>query len=432
MLQTKLFSAKIPAIALVMASCTASANIDYHRLVWDADPAHQAVIGFTQTNSEETATVKYGYSTDESTWSQQAVSNSQAFDGTNFTSSFVRLTGLTENSAVYYRVCEGDSCGDRLWFKTAATDNSPFVMLAGGDTRTGWSTRKLGNQLLDKIRPLFIMHGGDFTAANNGNQMREFFKDWRLTFSNDTIDGIAYKRIYPLVPTFGNHEDGDYSTLCKVFGVDYNNDGVCTDDDTYGAFDISPLLRIYTLNPEYKNSGWSTQATAQKNWLASDLTANSDKVSWRFAQYHKPIFPHSKSKVENPILFTWWANEFYNNKMNLVFESDTHFSKVTYPVIPVGNTFQVTTTGGTFFAGEGSWGAPARSANKNYPWTLENESIQQFKILTISSDKVEMCTAQFDSGASTAVSTVSAQNALIMQRYYPQAWTGGVATTLAI
>ena len=245
MLQTKLFSAKIPAIALVMASCTASANIDYHRLVWDADPAHQAVIGFTQTNSEETATVKYGYSTDESTWSQQAVSNSQAFDGTNFTSSFVRLTGLTENSAVYYRVCEGDSCDDRLWFKTAATDNSPFVMLAGGDTRTGWSTRKLGNQLLDKIRPLFIMHGGDFTAANNGNQMREFFKDWRLTFSNDTIDGIAYKRIYPLVPTFGNHEDGDYSTLCKVFGVDYNNDGVCTDDDTYGAFDISPLLRIY-------------------------------------------------------------------------------------------------------------------------------------------------------------------------------------------
>ena len=409
MLKTKIFSAKMSVLALVMASCTASADIDYHRLVWDADPAHQAVIGFSQSNSSEVASVKYGYSTDESTWSEQAVSNSQNFDGTKFNSSFVRLTELKENSAVYYRVCEGDSCGDRLWFKTAPTDNSAFVMLAGGDTRTGWSTRKLGNKLLAKIRPLFIMHGGDFTSANNASQMKEFLKDWRLTFSNDTIDGVAYKRIYPLVPTFGNHENTEYSTLCKVFGVDYNADGVCTDDDTYGAFDISPLLRIYTLNSEYKNSGWSTQATEQKNWLASDLNANSDNVSWRFAQYHKPIFPHTNSKSENPILFTWWAEEFYDHKINLVIESDTHLSKVTQPVIPVGNTFQVTTTGGTVFAGEGSWGAPARSADKDYAWTLESENIQQFKILTVSPDKVEMRTAQFDSGASEKVTTISAE-----------------------
>ncbi|NQY33475.1 MAG: DNRLRE domain-containing protein [Alteromonadaceae bacterium] len=409
MIKTRVFSTKLLALALVMVSYTVSADIDYHRLVWDADPAHQAVIGFTQTNSNETATVKYGYSTDENNWSVQSVSNSQGFDSNRFTSSFVRLTGLTENSAVYYRVCEGNTCGERLWFKTAATDNSPFVMLSGGDTRTGWSTRILGNELLAKIRPLFIMHGGDFTSSNNASQMESFFDHWQLTFSNDIIDGIAYKRIYPLVPTFGNHEAGDYSTLCKVFGVDYNDDEECTDYDTYGAFDISPLLRIYTLNSEYKNSGWSTQAAAQANWLASDLAANSGNVSWRFAQYHKPLFPHSTSKSENPTLFNWWADEFYNNAMNLVFESDTHLSKVTSPVEPVGNTFQVTTTGGTVYAGEGSWGAPARSANKNYPWTLENESIQQFKILTISSDKVEIRTAQFDSGASTDVSTISAQ-----------------------
>ena len=409
MLKTKLFSAKLLALALVLASGTVSANIDYHRLIWDADPAHQAVIGFSQIDSNEIATVKYGYSTDENNWSLKSVSNSQGFDGNNFTSSFVRLTGLAANSAVYYRVCEGNSCGERLWFKTAPTDNSPFVMLSGGDTRTGWSTRILGNQLLAKIRPLFIMHGGDFTSANNASQMEGFLTDWQLTFSNDIIDGIAYKRIYPLVPTFGNHEDDDYCTLCKVFGVDYNDDEECTDYDTYGAFDISPLLRIYTLNSEYKNSGWSTQAAAQANWLASDLAANSGNVSWRFAQYHKPLFPHSTSKSENPTLFNWWADEFYNNAMNLVFESDTHLSKVTSPVEPVGNTFQVTTTGGTVYAGEGSWGAPARSANKNYPWTLENESIQQFKILTISSDKVEIRTAQFDSGASTDVSTISAQ-----------------------
>jgi serine protease len=410
----KRLSAKLPALALIMASYTVSANIDYHRLVWDADPAHQAVIGFSQSNSSEIATVKYGYSTDESTWIQKSVSNSQNFDGTNFTSSFVRLTGLTENSAVYYRVCEGNSCGERLWFKTAATDNSAFVMLAGGDTRTGWSTRKLGHQLLAKIRPLFIMHGGDFTSANNASQMKEFFKDWQLTFSNDNINGIAYKRIYPLVPTHGNHENGDYKTLCRVFGVDYNADGVCSSDDTYGAFNISPLLRIYTLNSEYQRSGWSTQAAAQANWLTRDLGDNSSNVSWRFAQYHKPFYPHISSKDENPALFAWWANEFYNNAMNLVFESDTHLAKITHAVIPVGDTFQVTTSGGTVYAGEGSWGAPVRSTNKSYPWTIDAQSIQQFKIITVSNDAVEIRTAQFDPGASTISAQQRANNATVL------------------
>ena len=315
---------------------------------------------------------------------------------------------------MYYRVCEGSTCGDRMWFKTAPTDNSAFVMLAGGDTRSGINTRRLGNALLAKIRPLFIMHGGDYTNSNNAEQIKAFLDDWKLTFSNDTIDGIAYKRIYPLVATHGNHEDKDYRTLCKVFGVDYNGDGVCTDDDTYGAFDISPLLRVYTLNTEYRNSGWSKQAIEQNKWLAKDFATNKNKTNWRFAQYHKPFFPHSKAKKDNSILFKWWADEFYHNALNLAFESDTHITKVTHPVIPVGNKFQVTTTSGTIYAGEGSWGADARAANRPHAWTIDLASVQQFKIVTVSSDKVEMRTAQFDAGASTLSAKQRANNATLL------------------
>lgn len=39
MFKTKLFTAKLLALALVLALCTASADIDYHHLVWDACPS---------------------------------------------------------------------------------------------------------------------------------------------------------------------------------------------------------------------------------------------------------------------------------------------------------------------------------------------------------------------------------------------------------
>ena len=52
------------------------------------------------------------------------------------------LTGLTADSPVYYRVCDQDGCGQRFWFRTAPNDDTPFVAIMGGDTRTGWDTRR--------------------------------------------------------------------------------------------------------------------------------------------------------------------------------------------------------------------------------------------------------------------------------------------------
>ncbi|WP_346469157.1 metallophosphoesterase [Pseudoalteromonas phenolica] len=124
------------------------------------------------------------------------------------------------------------------------------MAIAGGDTRTGWTNRQNGNKLVAKIRPLFIMHGGDYTNANTASEMSSYLNDWQLTFSADSIDGLNYKRIYPFVATHGNHEDDNYKTLCQVFGVDYDINNVCDAKDTYGAFNVSPLLRVYTLNSQ--------------------------------------------------------------------------------------------------------------------------------------------------------------------------------------
>ena len=93
---------------LALASCTASAKIDLHRLTWHADPAHQAVIGFTQTDSADTVTVKYGYSTNESNWATKSVSNTEIFKsgskkgkGGSLTSKFVRLRNHSLLTSLY-------------------------------------------------------------------------------------------------------------------------------------------------------------------------------------------------------------------------------------------------------------------------------------------------------------------------------------------
>jgi len=373
------------------------ADSKQHRLVWDNSPSTQATIGFTPSGSSDHH-VKYGFTTDETSWSRKSITASHTFEGA-LSSQFVKLIGLPTNSAIYYRVCDNSGCGTRLWFKTAPTDNSPYIAIAGGDTRTGWTTRKEGNKLVAKIRPLFIMHGGDYTNANSASEMSSYLNDWQLTMSSDVINGISYKRIYPFVATHGNHEDGNYKTLCEVFGVDFDNNNTCNANDTYGAFNISPLLRVYTLNSQFKNSGWSSYATAMNNWLKQDLSSAGSSTKWRFAQYHKPMYPHYSGKSDNTELFSWWAQNFYDHGMNLVVESDTHINKITQALKPSGSSYNTTTTGGTVFVGEGSWGAPARSANDPKSWTIDLASIQQFKVITVTADKIEVKTAQFNSSA---------------------------------
>jgi hypothetical protein len=364
------------------------------RLSWDYDPAHTAVVGFTPKDGKNYRVI-YGYSTDESLWDSKDATISHTFNRSLVTK-FARLENLKAGSDVFFRVCNGERCGKRMWFKTAPEGDKPFVFVAGGDTRSGWSTRRAGNKLISKIRPLFVMHGGDFTNGNSAREMKSLLLDWTLAYSQDKIEGRDYTRVYPIVPAHGNHEDGNLRTLCEVFGIDGNRDGECTKEDTYGAFSVGSLLRVYTLNSQFKYSQWSSEASEMNSWLRKDLQDKGAKAQWRVVQYHKPMFPHYSKKHTNPTLQRWWAELFYESSVNLVVESDTHIAKVTTTIKPNGDGFVATTKGGTLYVGEGSWGAPARSANRPYDWTLDLASIQQFKVVTVKKSEMDVRTAQFD------------------------------------
>ncbi|ROS05500.1 calcineurin-like phosphoesterase family protein [Sinobacterium caligoides] len=386
---------------LITASTSVLADSQWVRLGWANNASNEATVSFTAKGENNNPYLKYGYSTNESDWLTEAVTFNTTM--ASITSKHVRLSNLQADASVYFRVCDDSGCGDRFWFKTAADDNSPFVFVAGGDTRSGTSDRQAGNRLVAKVRPLFVMHGGDFTNSNNNSQWQQWLTDWELTYSKDVINNIDYKRIYPLVSTHGNHEDGDISTICKMLGVDPNHSNDCSAKDTYYATSISPLLRVYTLNSQFMSQSTSLK-NAQNDWLKNDLAENGSSASWRFAQYHKPMFPHYTGKSDNKTLFDWWAKVFFDYAVNVVVESDTHLTKITEILEPQGDGFAGVDEGvsaGTIYVGEGSWGAPARSANDAKSWTIDLASIQQFKVISVSEDTVSVRTAQFDSSAST-------------------------------
>lgn len=399
MRNTLLLTASLVSTLLMAPQATAGSK--WVRLGWLGDASSEATVSFTPDGTNNNPYVAWGYSTNESSWSFQPVALTTTM--VSITSKHARLENLTPNSEVYFRICDDAGCGERFWFKTAPTDNSPFVFVAGGDTRTGWTNRQDGNRLISKIRPLFVMHGGDFTDSNNNSQWTQWLIDWELTYSSDTIDGLAYKRIYPMLGTHGNHEDGDFATICNMFGIDADGNGSCSANDTYYSVAVSPLLRVYTLNSQFMSQS-SAMQNAQNNWLDADLSGNGGSAAWRVAQYHKPMFPHYSGKADNPTLFNWWAQRFFDHGMNLVVESDTHLTKITEVVAPSGSTFVGSAEGisaGTVYVGEGSWGAPARSANDPKPWTVDLASIQQFKVVTVSAGQMQLRTAQFDGSPST-------------------------------
>lgn len=420
--------AALAGLTLLASTSVALAGSQWVRVGWQGNASKEATISFTPSGSNNNPYISYGYTTNESSWSTRPVTFTTSM--ASITHKHIRLSGLNPDSPVYFRVCDNNGCGDRYWFRTAPNNNSPFVVVAGGDTRSGWTNRQDGNRLVAKIRPLFVMHGGDFTNSNNYSEWRQWLIDWELSYSSDNINGYDYKRVYPMISTHGNHEDSDISTICRVFGVDATRNNSCSANDTYYSVDVSPLLRVYTLNSQFQGES-SSLRNAQNNWLANDLASNGSDSTWRFAQYHKPMFPHYTGKSDNRTLFDWWAQLFYDYSMNVVVESDTHMTKLTDVVVPSGNNFSVASSG-TVYVGEGSWGAPARSANDPKSYTLDLASIQQFKVITVSNDGLDLRTAQFNSSASTLSRTQRNNNPTVLPNNVSWWSANGVGEVLAL
>lgn len=430
-------------------SLPATAAVDLVRLVWTDDPTSTLTIGWRQ-GSGDPVQVRYRDRNDPfAPWSVNtnfrtgSLVNLATGPDTGgpagvvptqdpFTSTFTDLTGLAPDTDYEFEICDSEGCThDYMYFRTAPATPKPFTLIAGGDSRRSSSAfgpndeaRRRGFRLVGKIRPLAVIFSGDFMDEGVYGEWLIWMNEWQLTRSSDG-------RMYPLVPTHGNHENQDREMIAKVFGT--NNQGPANAWGTFGKLTIGGnMLRLFTLNSSLDPStsvafggsiGYNDlRATdsavtdawaAQNTWLAEELAqADAENIVWKLANYHHPIRPHDSGKDDGIGRYAEWAPLFDAHNVDLAIESDTHNLKVTVPLVPTTNTADASPTAtaeedfieadwaagrhGTVFIGEGSWGAPKRAVNDDKVWTLASDSVWQFKLLHVAPEALTVHTVIFE------------------------------------
>jgi hypothetical protein len=349
-------------------------------LVWNSDPTSTITIAWDQLLGKNPV-VYYGLEDFGRDWSKYSNSTkpsrtTSGYRGMN--THFAQLTGLLPNKNYYFIVKDSKGLSDRMWFKTAPDNPQPFSLLVGGDTKSSGEALRAGrfsNQMVPKLRPLFVVYNGDFTSGDgtNDENWKQWFSDWETLTKTD--DG----RMFPLVPVHGNHENGDKTVLNKLFNTPYQYDD--PENIYYSLSFGGDYFHFIALNSEIEEGG------KQKEWLEKDLKEHYH-YQFKMAGYHKPFRPHTKRKSENEAQAEHWAWLLYQYGLDLSTDGDSHMSKITYPLKPVSldkdsSGFIRDDYNGTMFIGEGSWGASPRPNDDDKSWTMRSGSFNQIKWLQV-------------------------------------------------
>lgn len=391
----KLFG-RLILLTVVLSNNLALATSDRYRLTLRDNPSTTIVIGWEQVSGSNPV-VYYGttdYGTDWAAY-PSSLSPSQTVRYKGMNNHFARITGLQPNTAYYFVINDSQETSSRFWFKTVPDNpNERLSFIAGGDSRNNRTPRQNANKLVSKLKPHAVLFGGDMTDDDSDSQWQGWFDDWQLTIAGDG-------RMFPILAARGNHEESN-SSIYNLFDV--------PSTEAYYALTFGgSLVRAYTLNTETSISG------SQTDWLVSDLQSAS--TTWKMAQYHKPMRPHVSSKREGNNQYYYWAKPFYDHSVNLVFESDAHTVKTTWPIRPSTSSgsdegFIRDDVTGTVYVGEGCWGAPLRSNNDTKPWTRSSDQFNQFKWVFIDQDKMEVRTIKVDNASSVGEVSNSNQFAI--------------------
>ncbi|WP_417198165.1 T9SS type A sorting domain-containing protein [Bizionia sp.] len=368
---------KLPLMLLMLLGLVrlGYANNDKYRLILLDDPATTITVAWNQISGSNASvyydTVDHGTDFNAYTFNKTVDRETSAKGMTN---QFARLSGLLPNTIYYFLIHDSEGVSQQFWFKTAPDDDSRLFFIAGGDSRNNRTPRQNANKLVSKLKPHAVLFGGDMTNADSNSEWQDWFDDWQLTTAADG-------RMFPIVPARGNHENT--SSIYDLFDT--------PNADSYYAMTWgNNMIRTYTLNSEISVLG------DQLTWLENDLNTASD-LTWKMAQYHKPMRPHTSGKSEGNAQYGAWAQLFYDQQVRLVVDCDSHMSKTTWPIKPSsdpGNDegFVIEEQGGTVYTGEGCWGAPLRNNDDDKSWTRNSGSFNQFKLVFVDTEKIELRT----------------------------------------
>lgn len=296
-----------------------------------------------------------------------------------------RLTGLKPDTDYRFIIANSDGQSQCNWFRTAPATPKPFSFISGGDTKSSGNALQAGrwsNQMVSKVRPLFVFFTGDFNSGLglNANSWQQWLNDWATHTRSE--DG----RVYPIVAVHGNHENGDFEVLYKLFDAG-NPEADEPSHVTYNALSFGGnLLKLFSLNSELFVNLRLVEHTRQNAWFERNLKDSQD-YTFRVVGYHKPMRPHSRKKFENDYLVRDWAPLMDQYDVHVAYESDTHNHVFTYPIrlAQQGDTdvdmgFVRDDANGILHVGEGSWGATPRDDDDKKSWTLDSGSFNQIKL----------------------------------------------------
>jgi hypothetical protein len=385
---TKLKILSLIAVLFVSGSCEKLPEKnapDKMRVMFTDDPATTVTIAWNRYESDQNEdriyfdTQDHGSDIDSYKFSK---SPDQYTDFIGFKTAFVKLEELTPNTRYYFLIVSNLGHTQRYFVETLPDSRDERIsVISGGDSRNNRVPRQAANSLVAKLKPHFVFFGGDMTSLGTTKQWSEWFDDWQLTIAADG-------RVTPIVPARGNHEYGN-TVLSELFGI--------TKSNYYSLKIAGGLIQAYTLNSEVSTGG------TQFEWLQNEMDNNTDAF-WKIVQYHKPMRPHVKSKKEGTSQYNDWVDTFYDNSVDLIFESDAHTVKSTWPIRPTTEEgsfegFIRDDVNGMVFVGEGCWGAPIRDADDIKPWTRESGKFNQFKWVFFDQDKIELRTVKVDNAA---------------------------------
>jgi acid phosphatase type 7 len=383
-------------LALLAMLPTAEAKPDKIRCIIRDEPATTMTIGWNQASGSNPILL-YGttdFGTDAEKYTMRA-SATRTVHAKGMHNHYVRLANLRPNTTYYFVIQDSDGTTKRYFFKTTPDDhNARLSVLAGGDSRNYRQARLNANKLVARLRADFVLFDGDMTGGDTDREWIEWLSDWEQTISPDG-------RITPVIPARGNHERSNQSI--------YDMFDTRNPDIYYAQTFARGLLRIYTLNSMMPSSG------NQRDWLEQDLSSNQD-VAWRIAQYHHPMRPHTTRKGEHEHLRRLWGAVFYKYGVRLAIECDSHVAKVTKALRssnePGSEEGFIEDEKGTYFVGEGGWGAPLREADDPKRWTTGLASINQINWIFIDLNKIEVRVVQTDNA--DQVQSVSDNNRFAM------------------
>ena len=324
------------------------------RLVWKSDPATTATLCWNTAaeGKEHRALLWRGDEPDVPVIIEAQRNGRYSANSPDLFFHHVELDDL-KPATKYHVLLESD--GQRspeMYFVTAPRDDVPVSLLFGADSRSGLESRRQMNAMLarlfaesqaaGRVPILALAHGGDFIYdGRNLSQWSQWMSDHELTVAADG-------RMLPIIPARGNHDGG------KLFNEVFAFPPL---DKNYYYLDLSPQIRLITLNTEISLSG------DQLKWLAAELPAARAEKRWLLAQYHRPAFPAVKRSWLNLV---HWVPLFEQHNVDLVCEGDGHNIKRTAPI----RDFKVDPTG-VVYIGEGGLGVGQRSP-KASRWYLDS------------------------------------------------------------